>query len=317
MKRFSYLLAVLCLLSAGCKRQVDHEAIVQQISQQYDLEFGQGMWGADIHPSEQSPLLYEAVFDDGITDLFSVDTKHSKVVDRIHIPELCIFGDGFDISDSAWILFEARGNYVCTTARTFRVVYDSAYSLVNENKADTNVLYHMQRTKLFAIRNLRFEQAFEADEIVQDFGIIDGKQLYSLYINSCYEYNRKLRSVYHSIQQGDSISREDLLQIIPQNEEQFRIYFDDYTPGNGRQFCAIDRAVCEASARDYVVLDKYLNCWQYSDGWVSETLLSNFHRIDSVNPLLFRQAAVYTLAGSFVASSIEEYGDQWYDRIFD
>lgn len=319
MKRISFFLIV-AVAFASCKNKIDHEAIVTQISQQYDFEFGQGKWGADIHPSEQSPLLYEALWDDGIIDLFSIDTKHSKVVDRIHIPELCIFGDGISVSNSAWIHFEARGTYSATTDSTFRVVYDSVYSLVNELKDDTTVLFHLQRTKLFSLRNLHFEKAFEAEEILKDFDLIGGIPLYSLYINSCNEYNEKLLSTYQSILKGDSLSREMLMQIIPQNEEQFRIYFDDLTAGRMEVLHKVDSTVCYAASRNYDVLDKYLNCLQYSDGWVTEWMLGNFYRIDSVNPLLFRQAACYIFDNTpdeFISNAIREYPNEWYDKIFE
>lgn len=317
------LLCLLLLTVAlfSCKKQVDHEAVrasvIEQLTVQYDADYIRDF--LEIRPSDRSPLLYEVIDQEmGDTTLFSVDTKNSRVVDQLIDSHLMPFSLPYPlyISDehSMWQL--SNGSYSCTTDSTIRLVADSLFVL------DADTLFHLQCTKLYTLRNLRFELVFDTENLIRDWDF-DSRYYRNLTTDIGREYNARLSTVAARIMAGDSIGNLELEKLIPDTREKFDIYnLHEFTGDSIRfeQFEIYDSYIRNAAANSYELMDRYLNSFFFADGALAQNMVDHMHEMDSINPLLFRQAACYTFDNSlaeFISSAIHTYQNDWYDHIYD
>lgn len=322
MKRIVYIvLACVCLCAAGCKKKVNHEAvragIVEQLSVQYDPSSIDEYF--EIRPSDRSPLLYEVIdLQMGDTMLFSVDTKHSRVVDQLTDSHLMPFSITYPLylSEEHSMRQLTNGSYSCTTDSTIRIVSDSLFLL------DSDTLFHLQCTKLYTLKGLRFELAFDTENLIRDWDS-DSRYYCNLTTDVGREYNARLATVAARILAGDSIGNLELEKLIPDTREKFDIYnLHEFTGDSIRfeQYVIYDSYIRNAAAGTYQLMDRYLNSYFFADGALAQTMIYYMHEMDSVNPLLFRQAACYTFDNSnasYISDAIREYQNDWYERLYD
>lgn len=330
MRKYPYILIALLLAMVSCKKQVDHEAvrtsIIEMLSIQYDEDYI--LQSMQIRPSDRSPLLYEVInLEDEDTLLFSVDTKHSRAVDMLLDSHLMPFSLSYPISallpdqeDARCAMYQLTdGCYSCTTDSTIRLISDSLFLLAGDT------LYHMRCTKLYTLRNLRFELSFDSETLVRDWSS-DSKYIRNLITDSGNEYNRLLASSAGRILAGDSLTNLELEKLIPNTEEKFHIYnlneflADPLYSLRAELYLTYDSVICNAAASTYELMDRYLNSYFFSDGAMAESMMDQMHKMDSINPLLFRQAACYTFdntPAAYISDAIREYQNDWYDHIYE
>jgi len=321
MKKILYIAAALLLIMTGCKKKVDHEAVKQSImemlSSQYSADYLNDF--CEMRQSDRSPLLYEVIFggEEGEADtmLVSIDTKHSRAVDMLMDQRLTPFALPYTISQDRYMQQLTRGHYSCTTDSTIRIVCDSVFVL------DQDTLFHTQFTTLYTLHNLRFEKAFEEDKLLRDWDH-DNKYYCMLTTDQGRDYNEKLTGVALRILAGDSIGNITLEKLIPDTQDKFTIYntweycYDDSL--RTLLYNVYDPYIRNAATGTYELMDKYLNSFLFADGAIAEKMVTYMHEMDSINPLLFRQAACYTFDGtnaSFISDAIREYQNEWYDKI--
>ena len=115
--------------------------------------------------------------------------------------------------------------------------------------------------------------------------------------------------LYQRIMSGDSISDEDLLQVMPENSDQYLVYSPEGFPNNMRSN-PIDRMVLQRAKTQPLFVDAYINQFPWSDGAGAEVLYEDyfmrFFQYDSVyfNEAIRRILPEFFLGGGFVFCAV-------------
>ena len=124
-----------------------------------------------------------------------------------------------------------------------------------------------------------------------------------------YDYNGQLYRLYQRIMSGDSISDEDLLQVMPENHDQYLVYSPEGFPNNMRSN-PIDRMVLQRAKTQPLFVDAYINQFPWSDGAGAEVLYEDyFMRFFQYDSVYFNEAIRRILPEFFLGA----FDDEWYE----
>ena len=123
-----------------------------------------------------------------------------------------------------------------------------------------------------------------------------------------YDYNGQLYMLYRRIMSGDSITDEDLLQVMPKNHDQYLVFSPEGYPINERSV-AIDRMALQRAKNQPLFIDAYINQFPWSDGAGGEILYEwyykQFFQYDSV----YFKEAIQRILPEYIGY----FNDEWYE----
>lgn len=317
MKRLIYIfLACLCLTachkatttdntSATGSANVSDSTIVKCIADYWRQRYNTDEWYEEgICPAQQpdpSGRLYEAWYDvTGYLVLVNLqDTTVADFLDQhpiVYIPEMLILTDSIAMEYAYSTKYLITGDTVTFQEYNF-------YTMENNRKdspfSDT-LLIELSETKYLMAD--KFIPLSHKDTTIR----------YYDWTAKCYfneqEYNDKLLELYWQIKTGDSISDEQLLDAMPQNRDQYRIYDPEFSIFNERSQVIYDLAVSRTKDNP-LFRDAYIKMLQWSDAYpgeiIKEVLCPRFYYFDSIyfNDAIRRNLP--TLYNDF-------FDDEWY-----
>ena len=310
------LLACLCL--TACQRGttmdntsatgsaiVSDSAIIKCVADYWRQRYNTDEWYEEgICPAQQpdpSGRLYEAWYD--VTGyLVLVNLQDTTVADFleqhpiVYIPESLILTDSIAMEYAYSTKYLIAGDTVTFQEYNF-------YTMENNRKdspfSDT-LLIELSETKYLMAD--KFIPLSHKDTTIR----------YYDWTAKCYfneqEYNDKLLELYWQIKTGDSISDEQLLDAMPQNRDQYRIYDPEFSIFNERSQVIYDLAVSRTKDNP-LFRDAYIKMLQWSDAFpaeiICEVLCPRFYYFDSIyfNDAIRRNLP--TLYNDF-------FDDEWY-----
>ena len=318
MKRLIYIfLAFLCLTacqrgttmdntSATGSANVSDSTIVKCIADYWRQRYNTDEWYEEgICPAQQpdpSGRLYEAWYD--VTGyLVLVNLQDTTVADFleqhpiVYIPESLILTDSIAMEYAYSTKYLIAGDTVTFQEYNF-------YTMENNRKdspfSDT-LLIELSETKYLMAD--KFIPLSHKDTTIR----------YYDWTAKCYfnekEYNDKLLELYWQIKTGDSISDEQLLDAMPQNRDQYRIYDPEFSIFNERSQVIYDLAVSRTKDNP-LFRDAYIKMLQWSDAYpgeiIKEVLCPRFFYYDSV---YFNEAIQRVLPSEYSIF----FDDEWYE----
>jgi len=321
MKKFFFLF-IACLCLTACHKattmdntatgsaNVSDSAIVKCIADYWRQKSHPNEWLEDgIYPAQQpdpSGRLYEAWYD--VTGyLVLVNLQDTTVADFLEKHPIITLPEYLDLMDSTQMIYEydskylTRGDTIVIQEYNNYVLYKyDNYSKVHNSSYDT-LLIELSETRYLM-----------ADTFVP-LSHTDTTLRYYDWTAKCYfneqEYNDKLLELYWQIKTGDSISDEQLLDAMPQNRDQYRIYDPEFSIFNERSQVIYDLAVSRAKANP-LFRDAYIKMLQWSDAYpgeiIKEVLCPRFFYYDSV---YFNEAIQRVLPSEYSIF----FDDEWYE----
>lgn len=292
--------------SATGSANVSDSAIVKCIADYWRQKSHPNEWLEDgICPAQQpdtSGRLYEAWYD--VTGyLVLVNLQDTTVADFleqhpiVYVPEWLILTDSIAMEYAYSTKYLIAGDTVTFQEYNF-------YTMDNNRKdspfSDT-LLIELSETKYLMAD--KFIPLSHKDTTIR----------YYDWTAKCYfneqEYNDKLLELYWQIKTGDSISDEQLLDAMPQNRDQYRIYDPEFSIFNERSQVIYDLAVSRAKANP-LFRDAYIKMLQWSDAYpgeiIKEVLCPRFFYYDSV---YFNEAIQRVLPSEYSIF----FDDEWYE----
>ena len=318
MKRLIYIfLACLCLTACHKATTTDNtpgtgsaivsdSAIIKCVADYWRQRYNTDEWYEEgICPAQQpdpSGRLYEAWYD--VTGyLVLVNLQDTTVADFleqhpiVYIPEMLILTDSIAMEYAYSTKYLIAGDTVTFQEYNF-------YTMENNRKdspfSDT-LLIELSETKYLMAD--KFIPLSHKDTTIR----------YYDWTAKCYfneqEYNDKLLELYWQIKTGDSISDEQLLDAMPQNRDQYRIYDPEFSIFNERSQVIYDLAVSRTKDNP-LFRDAYIKMLQWSDAYpgeiIKEVLCPRFFYYDSV---YFNEAIQRVLPSEYSIF----FDDEWYE----
>ncbi len=311
------LLACLCLTACHKATTTDNtpgtgsaivsdSAIVKCIADYWRQKSHPNEWLEDgICPAQQpdtSGRLYEAWYD--VTGyLVLVNLQDTTVADFLEQHPIVYIPEWLVLTDSIAMEYAYSNKYLITGDTVTFQEYNF-YTMENNRKdspfSDT-LLIELSETKYLMAD--KFIPLSHKDTTIR----------YYDWTAKCYfneqEYNDKLLELYWQIKTGDSISDEQLLDAMPQNRDQYRIYDPEFSIFNERSRVIYDLAVSRAKANP-LFRDAYIKMLQWSDAYpgeiIKEVLCPRFFYYDSV---YFNEAIQRVLPSEYSIF----FDDEWYE----
>lgn len=311
------LLACLCLtachkatttdnISATGSANVSDSTIVKCIADYWRQRYNTDEWYEEgICPAQQpdtSGRLYEAWYD--VTGyLVLVNLQDTTVADFLEQHPIVYVPEWLILTDSIAMEYAYSTKYLIT-GDTVTLQEYNFYTMENNRKdspfSDT-LLIELSETKYLMAD--KFIPLSHKDTTIR----------YYDWTAKCYfneqEYNDKLLELYWQIKTGDSISDEQLLDAMPQNRDQYRIYDPEFSIFNERSQVIYDLAVSRAKANP-LFRDAYIKMLQWSDAYpgeiIKEVLCPRFFYYDSV---YFNEAIQRVLPSEYSIF----FDDEWYE----
>jgi hypothetical protein len=292
--------------SATGSANVSDSTIVKCIADYWRQRYNTDEWYEEgICPAQQpdpSGRLYEAWYD--VTGyLVLVNLQDTTVADFleqhpiVYIPESLILTDSIAMEYAYSTKYLIAGDTVTFQEYNF-------YTMENNRKdspfSDT-LLIELSETKYLMAD--KFIPLSHKDTTIR----------YYDWTAKCYfneqEYNDKLLELYWQIKTGDSISDEQLLDAMPQNRDQYRIYDPEFSIFNERSQVIYDLAVSRTKDNP-LFRDAYIKMLQWSDAYpgeiIKEVLCPRFFYYDSV---YFNEAIQRVLPSEYSIF----FDDEWYE----
>ncbi len=318
MKKFFFLF-IACLFLTACQRgttmdntsatgsaNVSDSAIVKCIADYWRQKCHPNEWlEHGICPAQQpdtSGRLYEAWYD--VTGyLVLVNLQDTTVADFLEQHPIVYVPEWLVLTDSIAMEYAYSTKYLITGDTVTFQEYNF-YTMENNRKdspfSDT-LLIELSETKYLMAD--KFIPLSHKDTTIR----------YYDWTAKCYfneqEYNDKLLELYWQIKTGDSISDEQLLDAMPQNRDQYRIYDPEFSIFNERSQVIYDLAVSRAKANP-LFRDAYIKMLQWSDAYpgeiIKEVLCPRFFYYDSV---YFNEAIQRVLPSEYSIF----FDDEWYE----
>ena len=318
MKRLvPIFLACLCLtachkatttdnISATGSANVSDSAIVKCIADYWRQKSHPNEWLEDgIYPAQQpdtSGRLYEAWYD--VTGyLVLVNLQDTTVADFLEQHPIVYIPEWLILTDSIAMEYAYSTKYLIT-GDTVTLQEYNFYTMENNRKdspfSDT-LLIELYETKYLMAD--KFIPLSHKDTTLRHFD-----HAAKSYFNER-DYNEKLLELYWQIKTGDSISDEQLLDAMPQNRDQYRIYDPEFSTFNERSQVIYDLAVSRAKANP-LFRDAYIKMLQWSDAYpgeiIKEVFCPRFFYYDSV---YFNEAIQRVLPSEYSIF----FDDEWYE----
>ena len=296
--------------SATQSANVSDSVFIKCIADYWRQRYNTDSWYEDgICPARQpdpSGRLYEAWYD--VTGyLVLVNLQDTTVADFLEKHPIITLPEYLDLMDSTQMIYEYDSKYL-TRGDTIVIQEYNNYVL---HKYDSYSKEHNSSYDTLLVE-LSETQYLMADKFV----LLSSKDTTIRYYDwtaKCYfnepEYNEQLYWLYKQIMTGDSISDEQLLDAMPQNRDQYRIYDPEFSTFNERSQVIYNLAVSRAKANP-LFRDAYIKMLQWSDAFPAEIILEvlcpRFYYFDSIyfNDAIRRNLP--TLYNDF-------FDDEWYE----
>lgn len=262
-----------------------------------------------IFPAQQpdpSGRLYEAWYD--VTGyLVLVNLHDTTVADFLENHPIIMIPEYMNLTDSTEMIhicdcrYLTRGDTVIYQEYNNYVLYKYDY-YSKEHHSDYDTL----------LTELSETQYLMADKFVllshKDTTIRYYEWSAKSYFNES-EYNEQLYWLYKQIIAGDSISDEQLLDLMPKNRDQYRIYDPEYSIFNKRSHI-IDSIAISRAKDNPLFRDAYIKMLQWSDAAPADAIMDyycpRFYFYDSV---YFNDAIRRNLPTLYDAI----FDDEWYE----
>ena len=236
-------------------------------------------------------------------------TANAESADVVYYVEV---NDSVYITDSIFVVFKLAKSYLMN-GDTLTVQSDTTYTLV-DNHATPKCKKERIDGHLLAIDNyLVGKNGYVLcghKDTVLDYHY--GTQAKRYFAERA--YNELLYQLYKRIIASDSISDEDLLNVMPQNPEQYGVFCSEYYPYNDRSL-PIDSIALARAKYQPLFVDVYLIQGQWSDGAVSEILFEGYYEtLRSYDSVYFDAAARRLLPRDLAETAI--HGIDWEDDSF-
>ena len=322
MKHLTHILLA-CLCLTACHRgattestpatqsaNVSDSVFIKCIADYWRQRYNTDSWYEEgICPAQQpdpSGRLYEAWYD--VTGyLVLVNLQDTTVADFLEKHPIITLPEYLDLMDSTQMIYEydskylTRGDTIVIQEYNNYVLYKyDNYSKVHNSSYDT-LLIELSETRYLM-----------ADTFVP-LSHTDTTLRHDDYIAKSYfnerDYNEKLYWLHKQIMDGDTIPDEQLLDAMPQNRDQYRIFDPEFSIFNGRSRVIYDLAVSRTKDNP-LFRDAYIKMLQWSDAFpaeiIWEVLCPRFFYYDSV---YFNEAIQRILPSEY---SIH-FDDEWYE----
>lgn len=322
MKHLTHiLLACLCLTachrgtttestSATQSANVSDSVFIKCIADYWRQRYNTDSWYEDgICPARQpdpSGRLYEAWYD--VTGyLVLVNLQDTTVADFLEKHPIITLPEDLDLMDSTQMIYEYDSKYL-TRGDTIVIQEYNNYVL---HKYDSYSKEHNSSydTLLIELSETRY---LMADTFVP-LSHTDTTLRHHDYVAKSYfnerDDNEKLYWLHKQIMAGDSIPDEQLLDAMPQNRDQYRIFDPEFSIFNGSSRVIYDLAVSRTKDNP-LFRDAFIKMLQWSDAFpaeiIWEVLCPRFFYYDSVyfNDAIRRNLP--TLYNDF-------FDDEWYE----
>jgi len=251
-------------------------------------------------PSDVSKSLFEVWYDEACV-LVLINRQDACVKDVLGEPPIWDTTDFLGITDDTGFEWRKFSNYQ-ERNDTLTIREHTVYIYVDDvERRDT--MLHECTTITYSLSGGKFSKLSEVDTILGGYA----------WTAKCYfnepEYNEQLYWLYKQIMTGDSISDEQLLDAMPQNRDQYRIYDPEFSIFNERSQVIYDLAVSRAKANP-LFRDAYIKMLQWSDAYpgeiINEVLCPRFFYYDSV---YFNEAIQRVLPSEYSIF----FDDEWYE----
>ena len=322
MKHLTHILLA-CLFLTACHRgtttestsatqsaNVSDSVFIKCIADYWRQRYNTDSWYEEgICPAQQpdpSGRLYEAWYD--VTGyLVLVNLQDTTVADFLEKHPIITLPEDLDLMDSTQMIYEydskylTRGDTIVIQEYNNYVLYKyDNYSKVHNSSYDT-LLIELSETRYLMADT--FVPLSHTDTTLRHHDYVAKS-----YFNER-DYNEKLYWLYKQIMTGDSISDEQLLDAMPQNRDQYRIFDPEFSIFNGRSRVIYDLAVSRTKDNP-LFRDAYIKMLQWSDAFpaeiIWEVLCPRFFYYDSV---YFNEAIQRILPSEY---SIH-FDDEWYE----
>lgn len=254
-------------------------------------------------PSDISKSLFEVWYDEACV-LVLVNRQDTCVKDVLGEPPIWNTTDFLDITDDTgfeWRKFSIYQERNDTLTIREHTVYIYIAYIDGVERRDT--VLHECTTITYSLSGGKFSKLSDVDTILGGYDWTA-----KCYFNE-FKYNKKLHYLYDSIMEGNDVSDEQLLDVMPQNIDQYRIYDPEFSIFNKRSQVIYDLAVSRAKANP-LFRDAYIKMLQWSDAYpeeiIREILCPRFYYYDSV---YFNEAIQRVLPSEYSIF----FDDEWYE----
>ncbi len=254
-------------------------------------------------PSDVSKSLFEVWYDEACV-LVLVNRQDTCVKDVLGEPPIWDTTDFLDITGDTGFEWRKFSNYQernDTLTIREHTVYIYIVYIDGVERRDT--VLHECTTITYSLSGGKFSKLSDVDTILGGYDWTA-----KCYFNE-FKYNKKLHYLYDSIMEGNDVSDEQLLDAMPQNIDQYRIYDPEFSIFNERSRVIYDLAVSRAKANP-LFRDAYIKMLQWSDAYpgeiIREILCPRFYYYDSV---YFNEAIQRVLPSEYSIF----FDDEWYE----
>ncbi len=224
-----------------------------------------------IHPAQQpdpSGRLYEAWYD-VMGYLVLVNLQDTTVADFLEQHPIVYIPEWLTLSGSTAMAHAYSTKYLIDSDTVIFQEYNF-YTLENNHKdspfSDT-LLIELSETK-YLIAD-KFVRLSHKDTIVRHYDYA-AKSFFNER-----DYNEKLLWLHEQIINGDSISDEQLLDVMPKNKDQYFVYYHEYYPHTDRSL-VIDSIAISRAKDNPLFRDAYITMFGWADGWPAEIIFEGY-----------------------------------------
>lgn len=251
-------------------------------------------------PSNVSKSLFEVWYDEACV-LVLVNRQDTCAKDVLGETPIWDTTDFLDITDDTGFEWRKFSEYQ-ERNDTLTIREHTVYIYVNGvERRDT--MLHECTTITYSLSGGKFSKLSEVYTIFDHYD-----RTAKCYFNE-FKYNNKLHELYNLIMEGNDVSDEQLLDAMPQNRDQYRIYDPEFSIFNERSQVIYDLAVSRAKANP-LFRDAYIKMLQWSDAYpgeiIKEVLCPRFFYYDSV---YFNEAIQRVLPSEYSIF----FDDEWYE----